>query len=341
MPDLPAPRPAVPRDDLPEVATEIAKAILAAGQILISSSARLDGDGLGSELALLAICRHLGKNAVVVNDGPIPANLKFLPGIEHAYDYPKAMDAQFDLLVTVDCGSKKMLERVGEGLPERCKIANIDHHAGSTQFGDWNWIDFGASSAGQLVYELAGLLKVPVSRGMATCLYTALTTDTGGFSYSNTSARTMAVASHLLETGMDPSEVSRAVYRSRTPAFLALMGKVLGSFSYHAAERIVVARITQAMRAETGGDPKESLGLMELVTSVASGEVSLLLKETDDGHVKCSLRSEGLVDVNAIANKFGGGGHVRASGAKLKGTLDEVAAILVAEAEVALLAAAP
>ena len=93
------PRPAVPADDLPAVATDIAKAIVAAGQILISSSARLDGDGLGSELALLAICRHLGKNAVVVNDGPIPPNLKFLPGIDQCYDYPKAMDARFDLLV--------------------------------------------------------------------------------------------------------------------------------------------------------------------------------------------------------------------------------------------------
>ncbi|MHC5019673.1 MAG: DHH family phosphoesterase [Planctomycetota bacterium] len=334
------PRPAVPRPDLPEVATEIAKAILAAGQILISSSARLDGDGIGSELAMLSICRHLGKNAVVVNDGPLPANLKFLPGVQQAYDYPKAMDAQFDLLVTVDCGSKKMLERVGEGLPEKCKIANIDHHAGSTQFGDWNWIDFEASSAGQLVYELAGLLKVPITKEMATCLYTAITTDTGGFSYNNTSARTMAVASHLLETGMDPSEVSRAVYRSRTPQFLALMGKVLGTFNYHADNRIVVARITQAARKQTGGDPKESLGLMELVTSVGSGEVSFLLKETEDGHVKCSLRSEGLVDVNAIANKFGGGGHLRASGCKIAGTLDEAEAKLVAEATAALNAAA-
>lgn len=327
------PRPPVPRSDLPRAARDILAAMRAAKRVLISSSANLDADGLGSELALAAICDFLKIPCVVVNDGPVPASLQFLPGLERAKAFPDGAQAECELLLTVDCGSRAMLGRVGEHLPPDLRIGNIDHHVGNTLFGTWNWVDHDAGAAGQLVYELAALAGMPITQPMATCLYAAITTDTGGFAYSNTSARSHSIASHLIVAGADPSAISRALHRSRSGGFLKLMGRVLESLHLCGDGRIAVAHVTRAMCEATGGDPDEGPGLMELVKSVGTAEVAMLLKEKADGIVKVSLRSEGGVDVNTVAQQFGGGGHARASGCRIQAPIADVEARLVAAVE--------
>jgi len=326
-------RPATPRSDLPRAARDILAATRAAKRVLISSSGNLDADGLGSELALAAICDFLKIQSVVVNDGDIPPSLRFLPGLERAKTFPDGVQTECDLLLTVDCGSRELLGAVGEHLPAELRIGNIDHHAGNTQYGAWNWVDESAGAAGQLVYELAALAGMPITQPMATCLYAAITTDTGGFAYSNTSARSHSIASHLLVAGADPSAITRALHRSRSGEFLKLMGRVLDGLHLHAGGRIAVAHVTHAMCEATGGDPDEGPGLMELVKSVGTAEVAMLLKEKPDGIVKVSVRSEGGVDVNQVAQRFGGGGHARASGCRLKAPIAEVEAQLVAAVE--------
>ena len=333
--------PAAPpaRADLPREAHEILAALRRARHVLISSSGRLDGDGLGSELGLLYVCDALAVPARVVNDGAIPRSLRFLPGIDRARAYPDGRDDPVDLLVTVDCGSRALLGGVDRCAPPGVPVANIDHHAGSTLFGTWNWVDRGASATGEMVYELARLADVPITPGLAVNLYTAIVTDTGGFAYSNTAPRTHAVAAHLLACGAEPAEVTRQVHRTKRPADLALVARVIGSLRLHAGGRCAVAHLTHAMLRETGADPADAQDLVNIPKSLEGTEVAILLREIDGRQTKGSLRSEGGVDVNVLAGRHGGGGHARAAGCHLLLPLPEAEAALAAEVE-ALLAPA-
>lgn len=327
------------RTDLPAAAHDILAALRRARAVLISSSGRLDGDGLGSELGVLYLCDALGVPARVVNDGAIPRSLRFLPGIDRARVYPDGRDGPVDLLVTVDCGSRALLGGVDGCAPRGVPVGNIDHHAGSTMFGTWNWVDRAASATGEMVYELARLADIPLTPALAVNLYTAIVTDTGGFAYSNTSPRTHAVAAHLLACGAEPAEVTRQVHRTKRPADLALVARVIGSLRVHAAGRCAIAHLTHAMLRETGADPADAQDLVNIPKSVDGTEVAILLREIDGRQTKVSLRSEGGVDVNVLAGRHGGGGHARAAGCHLPQPLAEAEKTLVAEVE-ALLAPA-
>ncbi len=281
------------------------------------------------------LLERLGVRARVVNDGPVPSSLRFLPGIERAATFPDGLAEPADLLVTVDCGARELLFGVAEKLRD-VPIANVDHHVGNAGYGRWNWIEPRAAAVGEMIYDLVEACGVVPDAAMATNIYVSLVTDTGRFSFSNTTPRTHEIAARLLRAGVKPDLVSREVYRSRTPGQLALLARTIASLSVHAGGRVATARLTQAMCRECGAAPWDTQEFVDVPKSVRGAEVGLLLRELGDGSIKVSLRSEGGVDVDALARRFGGGGHVRASGCTLPPPLSEAERRVLAAAEQAL-----
>jgi bifunctional oligoribonuclease and PAP phosphatase NrnA len=217
-------------------------------------------------------------------------------------------------------------------------IINIDHHISNEKFGDINWIDAQASSAGEMVYKLFKQMELPLTKECALYLYIAILTDTGSFNYDNTSSITHEIAGELLGYGLEPAEVSEKVYEHRSVADLKLLGLVLSTIQLNKYGDIAYLEITKDMLKSTGADIAKSEGFINFARSIDKARIAVLFKEEakEKGVINISFRSKGDVDVNKIAMSFGGGGHMKASGCTFKGSLAEAKEAVLAKAEEAL-----
>lgn len=304
----------------------IAALVLAEDAFLISTHLYPDGDAIASELALFHAFARLGKRAWIVNHSPTSEQYAFLPGIEHVRclaDAP-ALDARPSVLFSLDCGR---FNRLGD-VPARygcARIINIDHHVTNNAFGELNLVRPEASSTGEILLELAVACGVELDLAIATCIYTAILSDTGRFCYANTSPRVHELAARLIALGVDPAEISREMFRSRSLAQLRLFALLVGTLQLSPDGRVAWATLSHAMCQEAGLGMIDTLDAVQIPISVRGVELGLLFRETDDpAEVKLSLRSEGTIDVAALASRFGGGGHPCASGCTLSGPLELV-----------------
>lgn len=290
---------------------------------LVTAHERLDGDALGSELALYAMLTDLRKQAVVYNQDEIPGNYRFLPGSESivsALPPPETFDAAFIL----DCSE---LDRVGREAPRIAgirQLVNIDHHVSNGGFCDTVLLDPKASSTGEILCRVMTAMNWAPTPPAATCLYTAILTDTGGFHYGNTTPEALMAASGLVVRGADPQWISENVYESNPLAKIRLLGAVLETLALDGDDRVGSLTVTREVLARTGAAPEHTDGLVDLPRTIRGVDVSVLFSEMEDSRIKVSLRSKGRVNVERVARAFGGGGHVNAAACRVEGDVDMV-----------------
>jgi phosphoesterase RecJ-like protein len=320
---------------MPEEARKRALAALeGAGPFVVAAHDRPDGDSVGASLGLASWLRSRGARADVVAPQGIPPPYDFLPGAGAALrEWPSSPGEL--VLVVLDT---PLPERAGlpGGFLERTSLSvNIDHHPDNTRFADVNVVDPTASSAALIVSEILEESGRPLGRDVATLLYAGVLTDTGSFRFGNTDARTFEAAARLSRAGADPAHVARRLYGEQPVGRMKLLGLVLASMERALGGRVAVSYLTRAMREETGSSGDEIEGLASWGRLVEGVEVALLLRE-EAASVRGSLRSNGDVDVNAIARTMGGGGHRAASGFTYDGTLEEAREAALASVREAL-----
>ena len=297
---------------------QIAERLKSAEEIGIVSHVTPDGDNIGSCLALYNALRLLGKNVRFVLDDVVPKVYSFLKGAD-SLESPSAL-TQVDLVMALDCGDLGRLGKCADYIGNR-PIINIDHHISNTHYGSQNWVDADASSTGEMIYKLILELGVEVDRAIAECIYTAIVTDTGQFQYSNTTSDTHTIASELIKLGVNVSEVSSKVYQSNSKGKMLLIGKALQNLEFFYKDRIGCIQLTKKDIENSGTLDSDCDGIVNLARDIDTVEVAVFLREFGNGLVKIGLRSKSHADVCTVSKHFGGGGHLRASGATVKGDL--------------------
>lgn len=306
----------------PSVQQQIVQTLTDADRVLVTSHRKPDGDAMGCLLAMGLILRRMGKSVSLYSQDGVPKQFVTLSGADTVVDQ-LAADARFDATVAVDTGDRSLL---GNGLPpadHQGTVIVLDHHSSSTPFGDLRWHDPTAAATGVLVAELARLLKADLDKPLAEHLWCALYTDTGGFRYSSTDARTLHLAAELVEAGIQPWDVTVKLYENNPVQRVRLLGRVLSTLELSASGKIASLAVTQSMVDECGADDSMLDGFINYGRSIAGVEVAVQVLQQGPA-CRISLRSKGRVDVGALAQRLGGGGHHNAAGCTVEGSPAEV-----------------
>lgn len=300
---------------------------------LVSGHVRSDGDALGSQLAFHHLLKKMGKTSQVVCDQGALPEYRFLPGSDKVGAGPEDLRPGYSAVFTFDSGSWERLERISAALPRKgLTVVNVDHHASNERFGDINWVDPSFSACGEMVWELVKASGVKPDSNLATCVYTTIVTDTGRFSFSNTTTETHLNAAELIACGVKPGAVHHALYRQRTKEQLAYLAEVLGRIRLTDDGQVGWIVISKDIERKAGAPPGDTQEYIDHVKSIKGVRVAVLLKETDEpGKIKVSWRTDAGIDGIALASKYKGGGHPRASGATFRGTLEEAERTIVDE----------
>jgi bifunctional oligoribonuclease and PAP phosphatase NrnA len=272
-----------------------------------------DADSLGSALGFALAMRSMGRDMRVVVPSPLPRMLEYLPGFDTISEDAGAIDALF----TFDCATVARFGDKQDLIRHTDTVVNIDHHVSNEAFGTINLIEATASATGQVVHRLLTTLGAPITADVATNLYAALFTDTGGFRHENTTETALRLGADLVAAGADPGWVALKSYKSRSVPQIKLEGLAVARLHTEFDGRLVWSQITQAMLDEAGADMMESEGVIDQLQSIDTMEIALLFKENSPGVTKVSVRTRDPYDATALCRPFGGGGHHRAAGAEL------------------------
>jgi phosphoesterase RecJ-like protein len=357
----------------------ISKAFKRHNNFLITSHVNLEGDAIGSELALATLLKKLGKKSKIINDGKVPDNLLFLSNISSVsniegginnFDLPSrnsppmrvGMDSEentasadfrrsentdstgvgpclhagvrfgtqawsfnFDAAIVVDVPNLDRTGRMKEILLKVPFIINIDHHISNALFGNVNWVEEKVSSAGEMIYYIYKEANLELNLDIASYIYVAIVTDSGGFRFINTTPATHRIAAELIEKGISPNYIYNELYENNTIAKIKLLGEIFSTVIELNNGEIVWFEIREEMLENFKVRGSELEGIIDFARSVKSAKISLLFHELDNNIVKVGFRSKDKnIDVNKLANYFGGGGHIMASGCKIEGKFDEV-----------------
>lgn len=307
------------------------------GRALMLGHVHPDADVLGTLLALGLALDARGWAVVYGGPHPAPGALDFLPGVQR-YRVLKSIEGAFDVAVLTDCPNHDRTEGLIDQARAASKtIVNIDHHPDNRRYGHVNWIEVSAAATGEMVYRLLVALGVKLTPAMATNLFTAIHTDTGSFRYSNVTPETFRISAELVAAGAEPADVSSALYERRAVDSLGFLGATLSRIQVSEDGRLAWLALP------AGAVPESFIESEELVNyprSIGSVRVAAFLRQIGDS-VKVSLRGKGDVDVNRIAGRFGGGGHVNAAGCTIKGGLDTVTNEVLEAVRAAIADAAP
>ena len=296
----------------------VCKAMRGESQVALAIHENPDSDAVGAAAGMLDLFGQLGVAALLHTDPGVDLPLagEFLPA-ELVAQGPPPLGAT---LYALDCGS---IERLAVTLGAwNGRIVNIDHHHDNTRFGLLNLVDDTASSASQIVCEIAAALDRHFSPRAAAALYAGVSFDTGHFQHSSTSAATFACCARLVSDGAEPNAIYRLLFETRSLASLRLWARAIGAALPAAGGRALIAQLTAADFAATGASDDETEGIVDALRSVPGVEVAALVRPRADG-ARVSLRSDGF-DVSAVAALKGGGGHKQAAGFSAAGTVEEV-----------------
>jgi bifunctional oligoribonuclease and PAP phosphatase NrnA len=309
---------------------QVVACIAARKRFLVTSHARPDGDAVGSALACRVILRSLGKQADVVLSDRIPYIYRSLPGADHVVQ-TGAVNGNYEAAIILECDS---LARTGlEGLDSQF-IINIDHHLSGKRFGHINWIDPEACATAEMIYRLGQEAGAAITPEIATCLYTAVMTDTGSFRFAGTTERSFELARELVRCGADPVCCAQNVYFANPTSKMRLLGAALSTLRREG--NLVWMHITRAQIDLCGAFDEDAEGLVNYAISVVGVQVAAFFREMPDKRFRVSLRSKGGVNVAEIAEQFGGGGHHNASGCSLEGPLAAATERVLAEVRLRL-----
>ena len=291
------------------------------GSVAIAGHIRPDGDCVGSCLATYNYIKTWFPEITVrVILEPIPNIFKFLRGADEICS-SFAEDKTYDLCIVQDCGESGRLGGAVKYFETAKKTVCVDHHISNQSFADENYLFPHASSTSELVFELIG--EERVTKEIAECIYVGLIHDTGVFQYSNTSAKTMRIAGILMEKGIDFPKIVDETFFTKTFAQNKILGRALQNSALYEDGKVIATVISQKEMAENQALPKHLEGIASQLRVTKGVEAAIFLYEQEDGAWKVSMRSNGKVDVSAIAVSLGGGGHVRAAGATVTGSPQE------------------
>ena len=300
---------------------QIIDALLAASRIALITHVNADGDGAGSQAALAAWLRARGKQVHITNPTIFPDNYRYLVADDLIIDYTDGRAQrtirEADLVLVLDTGEPKRTGRHMDDVVKR-PVAVLDHHPASHPgFNGLVFLDTAACATGELIYDLLQVAKyegdwpAAITEG----IYTAITTDTGSFRFSNTTPRAHAIVGEMIGRGVDPELMYRRLYGTVPLRRIQLLRAALDSLEVDGELPLSWLSVTRAAMQESGATSDDLEGLVEYARSIEGTELAILFRETNDGATKISFRSNGAVDVNALARQFGGGGHVKAAGA--------------------------
>jgi len=313
---------------------KIITTLKASRKVFVASHVRPDGDAVGALLAMGQVVNAMDVPVAVYNESPIPAVYRFLPGVDHVLHDPAVCD-DCDTAVILDCGS---FDRVGDAVLAKVytmpMIINIDHHVTNKGYGHLPWVAAAACSTSELVYDLIEAAGIELNPQMAWALYTGIVTDTGSFRFSNTNQKAFAICERLVGLGVDPSEVSRHVYGRYSMGRIKLLNLALDAIEISANGKISMMVLTRQMLNKTGARPEDAEGLINYARRIEDVRLAALIQEDLNGNgiggFQVSLRSNGQVDVAAIATRYGGGGHPDAAGFSGKGPIADIKAQIMA-----------
>lgn len=296
--------------------------------VMVATHEGPDGDGIGSILALGMGLKQLGKTVTFYMKDPVPKMYRYLPGSDRIVNQlPKGK--KYDVCFIVDLGET---ERVGDAFvdyPGRGLTVSLDHHIRGEHNANLNFCLPRQASSGEVIFKILKALKVKLNRAMATNIYTAMVTDTGSFKYSNTTRETFLIAAELMKQKVDVWQVALNCFETWSVPRMELFKRVLSTLTIHPNKKIAWITLSKKDFAATGAAPDEAEGFISYARAVEGVEVAILFKEHDDGITKVSMRSKNRVDVAGIAESLGGGGHIRASGCKIKGTIVDAQKVIL------------
>lgn len=304
---------------------EVSEVIMGSEELLIASHVNPDGDNLGSSLALYLALKKLGKKVNVLWVDEIPKDYLFLPGIDKiikAKDLNIEKDFDFIALDSADLGRLGINEEIAK---KSKNLINIDHHISNPGYGNYNYVDSKSSSTGEIVFELIKEMKIILDRDIATCIYTAITSDTGSFMYSNTTSKTHKIVSELYNEDLDTEKININLYQSNSFERTILHSNILMNVELHFDGKLAISSVDEKILNETGTLMEDTEGIVEKIRDINGVEVSILIKKYDDSF-KVSSRSKRYVNVSEVCEKFQGGGHKRAAGCtiSLDKSLEEI-----------------
>lgn len=294
---------------------EILKVLNQGKRFLVCSHGRPDGDAVGSVLAMGMFLEQLGKHADLAMADPVPKIHRELPCADKIRT-TQIVHEPCDAVILLECDG---LERTKIRGLEQFFLVNIDHHATGREYANLNWIDYKAASVGEMVYRLVKAAGARITPQMATCLYTTALTDTGGFRYGSMQASTFDLARDLVAAGADPVRIAQNVYFSTPVSKLLLMGAALGNLKCEG--RLAWLWVTYQDMERVGATEEDCEGIVNFALCASGVEAAIFLHELPEQRIRLSLRSKGQVNVAAIAERLGGGGHTNAAGCTLEGPL--------------------
>ncbi len=302
----------------PKVIDRILEAIRSHRTFCIVGHVRPDGDCVGSQLGLTLALENQGKKVTCWNEDCIPQKYEFLDP-DHRFQRPKA-GMEFDCVIATDAASFERLGKVGDCVGKRKLLINIDHHESNTRYGDLNWVSAREPSAGELIFRLLKVANWPITKAIADCLFTAVSTDTGSFQYPTTRPATYHVAGDLVSRGADLAKICEEVYQSYPLSRARLLRHVYSHFRLTHQNQIAYFWLRKRDFARSGADSCDSEGLIDHIRAIAPVVVACVFEELEPELTRISLRSKSdKVNVNEIAAQFGGGGHMAAAGARIPG----------------------
>jgi bifunctional oligoribonuclease and PAP phosphatase NrnA len=304
----------------------ICAAIRARDSFIITSHARPDGDAVGSSMALSLALDTMGKRSRVVLKDPVPSPYAGFPKVDRI-EQASRVEGPAEAAIVLECSDLSRPEVSGL---DAYFIINVDHHEGNTLYGALNWFDPSAAACGELVAEVIDGLGIAWSPDIASHIYLAIATDTGGLRYGPITARTFELCRRVAATGVETPMLSRQIFDSFSLGRIRLTGALLSGMTLHHANRVAVLSLDDELLSQSGATIDDTEGLVNLPLAAREVVGVAMLKQQADQVFRVSLRSKGAVDVRIVASRWNGGGHHNAAGCTIAGSEHEVRQALVA-----------
>ncbi len=301
-------------------------------KVIVMPHVSVDGDGLGSSLALGLALEKMGISAQIWLEEDIPFMYSFLPGshLVKVYDGDSnAFGEGIDTVVALDTGDLPRLGKRAEVFNKAEITINIDHHNTNDEFAQYNFVNVNSSAVGEILYQLIKMMGIRFDKDIATCLYVAISTDTGGFRYSNTTSVTHQIAGDLLNSGVNVAEISQKIFDITSYEKVKLMGAAINSLELFENGKVAFITISDDDMKSTGAKEEECDGIVNIGRNIRGVEVAVMIRPRSNGEIKVNLRSNSYVDVSEIAKLYSGGGHKRAAGCTVTGSSEEIKAKLL------------
>ena len=311
---------------------EIGRVLREHNKFAVLSHVRPDGDALGSTLALALSLKGLGKEVRAWNEEGMLEKYNFLAQAE-LLTQPPSEPENFDVVVALDTAVQNRLGTTTSAVRHAKLWINIDHHPSNPRYGDLVYIDPTAPATGQILFEFLTNQNFPITPEIAENLYAAISTDTGSFQYPNTTVRTFEIAAELVRCGVEVGRISQLLYENFPRRRIELLRELLGTMQFGCDRKLAWFSLSKAAALALGVIPEDNEGLIDNLRAIRGVIAAIFFEELPDGKVRVSMRSKNqAVDVCAICTQFGGGGHVLAAGARVRGTLAEVEKKIVEQA---------